>query len=108
MQNDIRNIAFIFCRDISNKDYGTVSTIDKNSESGYYPVKWTSKSYNFKSSHKLGKYVIKAGELVCDSLYLNPLANFNQCYTPYLKKSRGKKSHIEYYYFNQGQSEINK
>ena len=29
--------------------------------------------------------VIKSGYLVCDALYLNPLANFKKWYTPYEK-----------------------
>ena len=37
-------------------------------------------------SYKTGIYVIKAGELVHDAVYLNPFANFKQWYTPYGKK----------------------
>ena len=40
----------------------------KNAEIGYYLVKYTSDSYTFKSYHKIGKYIIKAGELVCDAV----------------------------------------
>ena len=39
--------------------------------------------------NKIGIYFIKAGELVCDAVYLNPLANFKQWYTPY-EKNEGK------------------
>ena len=84
-QNANRNIYLNIVRSISEKDYCAISTIDKNTEGGYYLVKWTSDSYNFQYSHKLGKYVIKDGELVCDAVYLNPLDNFNQRYTPHEK-----------------------
>ena len=57
-----------------------MSTIDKNSENGYYPVKWTSDFYTLKSYHNIGRYFIKAGELVFDELYLNPFSNFKKCY----------------------------
>ena len=70
-------------RDISENYYDTISVIDKNSDSGYYLVKWTSESYTLQYSQKLGKYFIKIDELVCDAVYLNPLANFNKWYTPY-------------------------
>ena len=33
--------------------------------------------------------VIKYGELMCDTVYLNPFANFKQWYTPY-EKTKGK------------------
>ena len=50
--------------------------MDKNSENGYYLVKWTGGSYTFQASRKILSDVIKAGELVCDTLYLNPFAKF--------------------------------
>ena len=46
-------------------------------------VKWKSDSYTFQSYHKIVRDVIKVGELVCDVVYLNPFANFNQWYTTY-------------------------
>ena len=63
-------------------------------------VKWTSDSYTLQSFHKIGKDVIKSGELVCDTVYLNPLANFKQWYTPNNKKSRKNNCQIVYCYFN--------
>ena len=33
-------------KDISDNDYGSISTMEKNAESGYYLDKWTSYSYN--------------------------------------------------------------
>ena len=77
-QNFIRNIALKIGKDISENYYGKFSTIDKNAKFLYYLVKWTSESYNFQSSHKIVKYVIRASELVCDAVYLNSLANFSQ------------------------------
>ena len=68
---------------ISDKDCGAISTIETNAESGYYPVKLTSESFTLQSSRKLVNGVFKAGELLCDAAYLNPLANFKQLYTPY-------------------------
>ena len=70
-------------RDIIDNKYGEISTIEKNAESGYYLVKWKSESYNLQSSYKWGRYVIKAGKLVCDEAYLNTLANFKHLYTYY-------------------------
>ena len=57
----------------------------KNVESVYYLVKWTSERYIFQYYQKLGKCFIKASELVCGVLYLNPLANLMQWYTSYAK-----------------------
>ena len=37
----------------------------------------------------MGRYVIKAGDLVCDALYLIPFDNFKQWYKPY-EKNEGK------------------
>ena len=54
----------------------------KNAESRYCIVEWTSDSYTQQSYNYKVKYVIKAGELVHDAVYLNPLVNFNQRYTP--------------------------
>ena len=42
--------------------------MDKNSENGYHLVKWKNNSYNFNYYHKIGRDVIKAGKLVCDSV----------------------------------------
>ena len=67
----------------------------------YYLVKLTSASYTFHSYHKIRRYVIKAGELVYDSVYLNIFDNFKQWYTPYEKKQE-KNCQVEYFYFNQG------
>ena len=47
---------------IIDNDYETISTIYKKSENRYYLVKWTSDSYIFQSSHKIGRYIIKDGE----------------------------------------------
>ena len=48
-------------------------------------MKCTSEIYTSQYSHKLGKYIIKAGELVWDAVYLNPLDNVNQWYSTYVK-----------------------
>ena len=98
-QNDIRNIALKIGRDISSEDYGTISTSDKNSESGYYLVKWTSESYTFQYSRQLGNCFIKAGDFVCDVVYFNKLDNFNQWYNPYKYENEGKNCQVEYCYF---------
>ena len=39
----------------------------------------------------MGKYVITAGELVCDSLYLNPLASFKKWNNTYEDENEGQK-----------------
>ena len=41
------------------------------------------------SSHKLGNYDIKSGELVRDAVYFNPLDNLKQWYTPYEDENEG-------------------
>ena len=45
-------------------------------------------SYTLQYYHKIGRDVIKAGELVCNAVYLKPLNNFNQWYTPHGGKWR--------------------
>ena len=42
---------------MSDNNYGAISTIDKNSENGYYIVKWTNDSYNFQYTIKIGIYL---------------------------------------------------
>ena len=81
--NAIRNTALKIGRDIRDQGYGEIFTIYKHAEIGYYLVKWKSEIYNFQSSRNLGNDFIKVCELVCDEVYLNPLANFKQWYTPY-------------------------
>ena len=70
-KNYISNIDLNIDKDISDNDYGSISKIDKNAENWHYLVKFTSDGYTLHSSHKLGKYGIKASELVCDVVYLN-------------------------------------
>ena len=48
-------------------------------------VKRESDIYTFHCSRKIGRDIIKVGKLVCDAVYLNPLSNFKQWYTTYLK-----------------------
>ena len=80
-----RTIALNICRYISDKGYGAISTIEKKIESEYDLVKCTSDNYTLQYSNKIVKGIIKAGDLVCDALYLNPLANFKIWYTSYEK-----------------------
>ena len=81
--NYIRDIVLKIGIDVSYKDCGAIYRIDKNTESGYCLVKCTSESYIFWSSKKLRNYVIKAGEMLCDGVYFNPLDNIKQWYIPY-------------------------
>ena len=53
-KNSIRKITLNIGRDIRDEYYGTISTIDKNPESGNYHVKRRGESYTLKSSKKLG------------------------------------------------------
>ena len=64
--------------------------METNAENGYYLVKWTSESYTFQSTQFLGKYFITAGELMCDAVYLNPLAYFKHWYNIYENKNLQK------------------
>ena len=41
-------------------------------------IKYTSGSYTLQYSHKIVRGIIKAVELVCDAVYLNPLDNSNK------------------------------
>ena len=34
--------------------------------------------------------IIKAGDFVCDAVYLNPFTNFKQWYPPYAEKMKEK------------------
>ena len=77
-------------RDISDGDYDAISIIDFFLEGGYYLVKCKSENNNFQSCHKLGKYVINDGELVCDVVHLNQLADLKQRCNPYEKELRRK------------------
>ena len=45
-------------------------------------MRWKSGIYTLQSSHKIGRYVIKARELVCDAVHLNPFANLDKWDTP--------------------------
>ena len=67
-----------------------MENLSKLKKCGYYIVKWTSDSYTFQSPHKMVKYIIKAGELVCDVVYFNPLANFKQCIIHIKRHTREK------------------
>ena len=86
----ISNIALNIRKYISDNYYGAIPTIDNNAENEYYIVKWTSDSYTLQSSHKIVRYVIKSGELVCGAVHLNTFAHFRQLYTPYRVKGRVK------------------
>ena len=61
---------------MSDTDFWAISSTENYSEKGYYLVKWASDSYTFQSSHKILVDVIKAGYLLCDTLYLIPFSNF--------------------------------
>ena len=60
-QHVIRNIALNSVRNISDNNYGALSTIHENAENGYYLVKWTSDSYTFQYSHMIRRDFIKDG-----------------------------------------------
>ena len=48
--NSIIIIALNICIDVRDEGYGAIYTIDKNTESGYYLVKWTIESYTLQFS----------------------------------------------------------
>ena len=80
----------------------------KKGKNRYYLVKWTSDSCTLESSHRIGRYNIKAGELVYDAVYLNPFANFKKWYTPFGEGMNKKNCQVEYFYFKKGKGTINK
>ena len=65
----------------------------------YLLVKWKSNSYTLQSFHKIGRYVIKVAELVCNSVYFIPVDNIKQWYTSNEKKNKSN-FQVEYCYFN--------
>ena len=95
-QNAIKNIA------LNIRKYIKLTTIMKlfqklkNAENGYYIIEWTSDIYTFHYSHKIGRYVIKSGELVCDEVYFNQFANFKQFYTPHGGGMKKTNCQVEY------------
>ena len=76
--NTISNIDLNIGKDISENDYGAISIIDKNAETGYYFVKWTSDSYTFQYNNNTGIDFIRSSDLVFYLLYLNSFDNFKQ------------------------------
>ena len=48
----------------------------------------------------MGRDIIKAGEFVCDTVYLNTFANFNKWYTYYGKILRKNNYLVQYFDFN--------
>ena len=91
--NSIRNIDLNIGKYISEKNYESFSAMDKNTGNGYYIVKRTIDSYTMRSSHKIGRDVIKSGELMCDAVYLKPFANFSQWYNTFIKNERKQLSY---------------
>ena len=70
-QNSITNIDLNIGRYISDNYYRKFYTIDKNLECGYYLVKFTSDSYTLQYFREILKYLIKYGEMMCDSVYIS-------------------------------------
>ena len=67
--NAISTIDLNIGKNIIDNNYGEISKIDKNAQNKYCIVKCTSDSYTLQSSHNIGKYFIKARDLVCYALY---------------------------------------
>ena len=53
--------------------------IDDESTDGYYIVQWTSESYTLQEDKEERGYIqlviVYAGEIVCDTLFFNPVSN---------------------------------
>ena len=58
-------------------------------ERRYYLVKCKSDSYTLQFSHNIIKYVINSGELVFDTVYLNPLDNSKKSYNTCDNENQG-------------------
>ena len=63
-QNSIRKNASNIDRYISENDYGEMYTIERIENVNIIFFNWTSDSYTLHYIHKIGKYLIKDGELV--------------------------------------------
>ena len=65
--------------------YGALATNDNNVKVGYYVIKWTSTPYPLQNDTSINTFdpplVIKAGEMVCDAMYLNAVPNTKLLYT---------------------------
>ena len=70
---------------------GAFSTEDEDAD-GYYIVMWTSDPYTLQEDVELAEYTpamkIKAGELVCDAEYYNPVRGARLWYTRELSEGR--------------------
>ena len=89
MQYTIRKVDLSISNDINDNNHGAISTMDKNVENWYYPVKCASDSYTLQSSHKIGRDIIQYVELVCDAVNFNSFSSPKQWYTPYEGKMKG-------------------
>jgi hypothetical protein len=74
---------------ISLDHYGAVGTDDNRIVHGYYLVQWKGLPYSIQQTQQIENDVIEEGEQVCDAVYLNPLANIQQWYTPYAQNANG-------------------
>ena len=65
--------------------YGALATNDNNVKVGYYIIKWTSTPYPLQTDTKVNTFnpplVLKAGEMVCNAVYLNAVPNCKLLYT---------------------------
>ena len=76
-------------KSIQIDNYGAVSTNDTATDHGYYLVQWTSLPYELDTAQQIDSITLQPGEKVCDAVYLNPLANIQQWYTPYDQNADG-------------------
>ena len=65
--------------------YGAVATNDNNVKVGYYIVQWTSLPYPIQEDTSITTFdpplLLKAGEMVCDAIYLNAVPHCKLIYT---------------------------
>ena len=71
--------------EIAVDGYGALATNDNNVKVGYYIIKWTSTPYPLQCDTNIDTFnpplVLKAGEMVCDAVYLNAVPNCKLVYT---------------------------
>ena len=65
--------------------YGALATNDNNIKVGYYILQWTSTPYPLQEDISVNTFnpplMLKAGEIVCDAVYLNAVPNCKLVYT---------------------------
>ena len=70
---------------VTDGGVGVFQTEDPDAD-GYYLIKWTTSPYTLQEDKLLNEYeppqLVKAGEIVCEGQYFNPVSRARLWYTP--------------------------